>query len=108
MARSPRPAAVRECLPSGRGPHSLVSRGLIPYRSQSRAADPPSRHSRSRKPVALLNMGGVCTDRKEHPDATDVARSEEHTSELQSLMRISYAAFCLKKKTHTESTKTHI
>src|SRR3546814_3726854 len=27
-----------------------------------------------------------------------VARSEEHTSELQSLMRISYAAFCLKKK----------
>src|SRR3546814_5850754 len=27
-------------------------------------------------------------------------RSEEHTSELQSLMRISYAVFCLKKKTH--------
>src|SRR3546814_7057889 len=29
----------------------------------------------------------------------DMARSEEHTSELQSLMRISYAVFCLKKKT---------
>src|SRR3546814_1269490 len=29
----------------------------------------------------------------------EVARSEEHTSELQSLMRISYAVFCLKKKT---------
>src|SRR3546814_3245185 len=29
-----------------------------------------------------------------------VARSEEHTSELQSLMRISYAGFCLKKKKH--------
>src|SRR3546814_14095819 len=29
-------------------------------------------------------------------------RSEEHTSELQSLMRISYAVFCLKKKTETE------
>src|SRR3546814_3404543 len=28
-------------------------------------------------------------------------RSEEHTSELQPLMRISYAVFCLKKKTHT-------
>src|SRR3546814_2006362 len=28
----------------------------------------------------------------------DLARSEEHTSELQSLMRISYAVFCLKKK----------
>src|SRR3546814_5376983 len=35
-----------------------------------------------------------------------VARSEEHTSELQSLMRISYAVFCLKKKTQQhERTK---
>src|SRR3546814_6428267 len=33
-------------------------------------------------------------------------RSEEHTSELQSLMRISYAVFCLKKKTNREQT-TH-
>src|SRR3546814_3207524 len=32
--------------------------------------------------------------------ATIAVRSEEHTSELQSLMRISYAVFCLKKKTH--------
>src|SRR3546814_7086187 len=32
-------------------------------------------------------------------------RSEEHTSELQSLMRISYAVFCLKKKKKTKSTK---
>src|SRR3546814_4399665 len=32
-------------------------------------------------------------------------RSEEHTSELQSLMRISYAVFCLKKKTHIKNTK---
>src|SRR3546814_4832899 len=31
-------------------------------------------------------------------------RSEEHTSELQSLMRISYAVFCSKKKTHTSTT----
>src|SRR3546814_4457985 len=31
------------------------------------------------------------------------ARSEEHTSELQSLMRISYAVFCLKKKSNTLS-----
>src|SRR3546814_3750108 len=30
-----------------------------------------------------------------------IKRSEEHTSELQSLMRISYAVFCLKKNTHT-------
>src|SRR3546814_3019314 len=40
-------------------------------------------------------------------------RSEEHTSELQSLMRISYAVFCLKKKqtqydnTNTATTNTH-
>src|SRR3546814_17683047 len=33
----------------------------------------------------------------------DFARSEEHTSELQSLMRISYAVFCLKKKTGVQS-----
>src|SRR3546814_2504780 len=36
------------------------------------------------------------------------ARSEEHTSELQSLMRISYAVFCLKKKnTTTKITRSH-
>src|SRR3546814_9744631 len=34
-------------------------------------------------------------------------RSEEHTSELQSLMRISYAVFCLKKKKNTKTEKTH-
>src|SRR3546814_3623979 len=34
-------------------------------------------------------------------------RSEEHTSELQSLMRISYAVFCLKKKTNTNNNKHH-
>src|SRR3546814_4210021 len=33
-----------------------------------------------------------------------VVRSEEHTSELQSLMRISYAVFCLKKKKKTNNT----
>src|SRR3546814_6277164 len=34
-----------------------------------------------------------------------LGRSEEHTSELQSLMRISYAVFCLKKKTSTQLNK---
>src|SRR3546814_2665859 len=34
-----------------------------------------------------------------------LARSEEHTSELQSLMRISYAVFCLKKKKHIKAHK---
>src|SRR3546814_8155385 len=39
-------------------------------------------------------------------DEAGAARSEEHTSELQSLMRISYAVFCLKKKKHTILTRT--
>src|SRR3546814_10249833 len=40
--------------------------------------------------------------------AVGFARSEEHTSELQSLMRISYAVFCLKKKTKKRKQKCHI
>src|SRR3546814_5127773 len=39
-----------------------------------------------------------------HHTFDDVPRSEEHTSELQSLMRISYAVFCLKKKQRTAHT----
>src|SRR3546814_2937279 len=38
----------------------------------------------------------------------DRARSEEHTSELQSLMRISYAVFCLKKKKKTNTKEIYI
>src|SRR3546814_4403996 len=38
-------------------------------------------------------------------NASIVGRSEEHTSELQSLMRISYAVFCLKKKKPTKQQK---
>src|SRR3546814_4240003 len=46
---------------------------------------------------------------KDWPVITARKRSEEHTSELQSLMRISYAVFCLKKKKRTTSNahKTH-
>src|SRR3546814_10897731 len=39
--------------------------------------------------------------------AVDRGRSEEHTSELQSLMRISYAVFCLKKKKNTTTPQTN-
>src|SRR3546814_4715808 len=47
--------------------------------------------------------------RFEMADATGMGagRSEEHTSELQSLMRISYAVFCLKKKKQTKNSQTH-
>src|SRR3546814_14151733 len=49
----------------------------------------------------VLNAGGSCSSRHEgrftdNPPGIAM-RSEEHTSELQSLMRISYAVFCLKK-----------
>src|SRR3546814_4660902 len=46
--------------------------------------------------VADEGLGGAEVDNQ--VVALDLARSEEHTSELQSLMRISYAVFCLKKK----------
>src|SRR3546814_3747256 len=43
------------------------------------------------------------------PDArNNSVRSEEHTSELQSLMRISYAVFCLKKKKHYYCTQIQL
>src|SRR3546814_10863146 len=57
-------------------------------------------------------LSGGClrgSARSRHP--TDLAgrhRSEEHTSELQSLMRISYAVFCLKKKTMKTEYKTKV
>src|SRR3546814_5628822 len=44
---------------------------------------------------------GDRTYRAKDPEGHIWTRSEEHTSELQSLMRISYAVFCLKKKKHT-------
>src|SRR3546814_2432402 len=56
-------------------------------------------------PSATQSMPRICAERF----TIRVRRSEEHTSELQSLMRISYAVFCLKKKkTKHHSTTTHI
>src|SRR3546814_9511426 len=69
---------------------------------------------------ALLIIGMKMQDRrsfigacKRLPDNFVGARSEEHTSELQSLMRISYAVFCLQKKNtikklHTYTSTLHI
>src|SRR3546814_6453527 len=42
-----------------------------------------------------------------HGKSRPLPRSEEHTSELQSLMRISYAVFCLKKQKHKPTTDTY-
>src|SRR3546814_4985592 len=49
--------------------------------------------------LSSLRVGANYSDREK--------RSEEHTSELQSLMRISYAVFCLTKTTTTQTTLTH-
>src|SRR3546814_3849482 len=46
-----------------------------------------------------------CGCHNRHPCGSS-SRSEEHTSELQSLMRISYAVFCWKKKINTSTKKT--
>src|SRR3546814_9353833 len=43
-----------------------------------------------------------CTAMREDEQAVSTTSSEEHTSELHSLMRITYAVFCLTKKNHTQ------
>src|SRR3546814_7801162 len=57
-----------------------------------------------------LNCGSKLRARRSSGNSHDhsaVTRSEEHTSELQSLMRISYAVFCLKKKNKKTDIKNH-
>src|SRR3546814_5877791 len=89
-----------------RSPASLA--GFAPLRFL------PDRRCRS-KPARHLRMESNPLRRVGHPFLVNaccpfllagrrggMARSEEHTSELQSLMRISYAVFCLKKKTITQ------
>src|SRR3546814_8178569 len=59
-------------------------------------------------PVAQLGRRLRVRPRQDGFQALDLGRSEEHTSELQSLMRISYAVFCLKKKHKRERIRLHI
>src|SRR3546814_5781658 len=57
---------------------------------------------------ALIGFGASSHIHRRHVLESDraVVRSEEHTSELQSLMRISYAVFCLKKKKTKDKLRT--
>src|SRR3546814_1105192 len=97
-----------------RPPRSTRTDTLFPYttlfRSQPRAACLSSgiawfrarvgaRGSRRRRPSG--RSGARAALIADAPRRVASRRSEEHTSELQSLMRISYAVFCLKKKKHT-------
>src|SRR3546814_1975458 len=65
-------------------------------RSRLRHAAPRVAHRLEHRDVA--HIASRCTDRGLHRVVDPLHRSEEHTSELQSLMSISYAVFCLKKK----------
>src|SRR3546814_3840798 len=60
----------------------------------------PARGTSASCPCSICNPSIILSKR--------TPRSEEHTSELQSLMRISYAVFCLKKKIKNNKTKTQV
>src|SRR3546814_5160768 len=73
---------------------------LLPCRRRLAAVPEHRLEQTPRAPV--VQKAGVAVDRLGEADPPErrrapLARSEEHTSELQSLMRISYAVFCLKK-----------
>src|SRR3546814_1818458 len=74
-----------------RPPRSTRTDTLFPYTTLFRS-QPQPRGLRVRMSSALPEVA------VERPGRLHPERSEEHTSELQSLMRISYAVFCLKKK----------
>src|SRR3546814_7580269 len=68
-----------------------------PATANTQVSAGPTRCVRKRQPCQRFEnrLGSV-----KIATASGTSRSEEHTSELQSLMRISYAVFCLKKKKH--------
>src|SRR3546814_2277080 len=62
------------------------------------------------RPIASwLDVSGATLDSEDLPEISlsPHARSEEHTSELQSLMRISYAVFCLKQKKDQDTSQNY-
>src|SRR3546814_1480269 len=83
-----------------RPPRSTRTDTLFPYTTLFR-----STHDRGASPFFRRPRTSFWR-RCAGPAAGRQSRSEEHTSELQSLMRISYAVFCLKKKTQPNKTKT--
>src|SRR3546814_10860222 len=82
-----------------RPPRSTRTDTLFPYTTLFRSRQLPLHGLRARRHAA--DPAGMARLHAVRPVVLRSAavRSEEHTSELQSLMRISYAVFCLKKKT---------
>src|SRR3546814_4631833 len=93
------------------GRTSSPPRSIPPACLGGRALRPPlplSVPSRRKKPRPGSNTTPH-SGRDRYPHSPSSPRSEEHTSELQSLMRISYAVFCLKKKKcHIQLKTIHI
>src|SRR3546814_4147945 len=93
-----------------RPPRSTRTDTLFPYttlfRSHAGAAHGSLPLIRLPREACRRRRSFPCPERKyQRPHfAFPEDRSEEHTSELQSLMRISYAVFCLKKKTYNNSS----
>src|SRR3546814_2035215 len=87
-----------------RPPRSTRTDTLFPYTTLFRSLPRPL-GARGRTRGSRQRPRGVPVER----GSLSCVRSEEHTSELQSLMRISYAVFCLKKKktTHPQIQKIH-
>src|SRR3546814_2255303 len=93
-----------------RPPRSTRTDTLFPYTTLFRSWTPDRRLEylgRTDAQVKVrgfrIELGEVEVALQTHPRVAQ-ARSEEHTSELQSLMRISYAVFCLKKKKTKDTT----
>src|SRR3546814_8969331 len=68
-------------------------------------ADVSYRRLSGKEPPLKRHMGTLAVQAAAILSLASCSRSEEHTSELQSLMRISYAVFCLKKKTEYRKQK---
>src|SRR3546814_5266315 len=84
-----------------RPPRSTRTDTLFPYTTLFRSGrlPGPSPRTTARRPSARPRAWKVVAGARGRVFGASIAgRSEEHTSELQSLMRISYAVFCLKKK----------
>src|SRR3546814_3676413 len=99
-------ALARTQRPAGSTNDRHVKRGKTDRREGEIRGSSPCRRSDDREPGAFSRQGfkmlGQSADREVAVHALRPRfRSEEHTSELQSLMRISYAVFCLKKKNNT-------
>src|SRR3546814_5696268 len=94
-----------------RPPRSTRPDTLFPYTTLFRSVAPPATLDKSHKGRAVAPAHAGASPRPFHRQRGEqsdrpMARSEEHTSELQSLMRISYAVFCLKKKKTPKLTKS--